>query len=270
MGLPTHLGLRALLALALALSVPVGVALTATPQPIVTTDHGPIYLGTAEGVDGGSVEGYMFVLTAADVRRVERGPQSRSGPSCFAVFAPDTRWRSVEPYEFDASNDQGLDESTLAANFAGDIARWESAAGRDIFGAPTTTADPVTVDRDRPDGRNEVVFGAVEASNVVAVTVLWGRFSGSSDRREITEWDMAFDAEEYDWSLTGAADALDFDSVATHELGHALGLAHPPADCTRETMYEFTEPGTTAARTLEAGDRAGLAALYPNATADES
>lgn len=256
--------------LALVLSAPVGIALTAPAPSVATADHGPIYLGTAEGVDGGIVEGYMFVLAADDVRPVERGSQSRSAASCFALFASDTRWRSVEPYEFDASNDEGLDESTLAANFAGDIARWESAAGRDIFGAATTSDQPVTVDRDGPDGRNEVVFGTVETANVVAVTVLWGRFDGSSDRREITEWDMAFDAEEYDWSLTGAADTLDFDSVATHELGHALGLAHPPADCTQETMYEFTEPGTTEARSLGVGDRAGLAALYQNATADES
>lgn len=53
----------------------------------------------------------------------------------------------------------------------------------------------------------------------------------------------------------------DLESVVTHELGHLLGLgesADPAA-----TMYARTPRGSREARTLDADDRAGIAALYP-------
>ncbi|WP_255149916.1 matrixin family metalloprotease [Halorarius halobius] len=235
-----------------------GGAATAQAPAGALTD-GPVYLGTAAG-ENGPVEGYAFVLTEDELRQVDE--DEAADDDCYELFAAGVRWRTVEPYRFDATNDEGLDATVLASNFAGAIARWERAAGTDILGGPLAPGDDVTVDRDGPDGRNEVVFGSVAAQDAVAVTVIWGEFSGPEERREITEWDMAFDADDYDWSLTGAEGTLDFDSVATHELGHAMGLAHPDPDCTEETMYQFTEPGTTSARSLEDGDRTGIRALY--------
>lgn len=53
----------------------------------------------------------------------------------------------------------------------------------------------------------------------------------------------------------------DVQNTLTHELGHALGLAHNPA-APEAVMYPTALRGETSKRRLAADDRAGLAALY--------
>jgi len=55
---------------------------------------------------------------------------------------------------------------------------------------------------------------------------------------------------------------MDFENIATHELGHAAGMGHPSDSCTEETMYRFADFGEIKKQTLEAGDIAGIKALY--------
>jgi len=55
---------------------------------------------------------------------------------------------------------------------------------------------------------------------------------------------------------------MDFENIATHELGHAIGLGHPSSTCTEETMYAFASLGETKKRDLNAGDVQGIDGLY--------
>ncbi len=55
---------------------------------------------------------------------------------------------------------------------------------------------------------------------------------------------------------------MDYQNIATHEFGHAVGLGHPEDTCTEETMYAFAAFNETKKRTLEAGDIAGVNDLY--------
>ena len=55
---------------------------------------------------------------------------------------------------------------------------------------------------------------------------------------------------------------MDFENIATHELGHAVGLGDLYNDCTEETMYGYASYGETKKRTLEAGDITGIKKLY--------
>ncbi len=71
-----------------------------------------------------------------------------------------------------------------------------------------------------------------------------------------------YDDVDFDWSNTGDPTKMDFENIATHEIGHAMGLSHPSDTCLEETMYAFASEGETKKRTLEAGDIAGINKLY--------
>ena len=76
-----------------------------------------------------------------------------------------------------------------------------------------------------------------------------------------TETDQRF-SDDFTFSNVGAAGAYDFESVATHESGHGIGLGHAGSS-NALTMYPSITAGSTAARTLAKGDVMGLRARYP-------
>ena len=88
----------------------------------------------------------------------------------------------------------------------------------------------------------------------------------NADTGEIYDADLELNASARNLSITDQVSANGFDlaSVVTHEAGHFLGLAH--ATDARSTMFASYKPGTVALRTLTEDDRAGLCAIYPNAT----
>ena len=74
---------------------------------------------------------------------------------------------------------------------------------------------------------------------------------------------MVYDEADFSWSSSGNLSAMDFESIATHELGHAIGLDDLyTAECAEQTMYGYASEGETKKRTLEAGDIKGASELY--------
>jgi hypothetical protein len=66
-------------------------------------------------------------------------------------------------------------------------------------------------------------------------------------------------------SDSGEAGKMDFENIATHELGHSVGLGDLYTDaCSEQTMYGYADNGETKKRTLEAGDIKGVQELYAN------
>ena len=55
---------------------------------------------------------------------------------------------------------------------------------------------------------------------------------------------------------------MDFENIATHELGHSIGMGHPSSECIEETMYAYADFGETKKRTLNTGDIEGISELY--------
>ena len=113
-----------------------------------------------------------------------------------------------------------------------------------------------------PDGVNEVYFADIDESGVIGVTIVWGIFGGRPSGRMLVEWDQVYDDVSFDWSSAGEAGKMDFENIATHELGHTVGMGHPDSSCIEETMYAYASLGETIKRTLNAGDIAGIQALY--------
>ncbi|MCK6529024.1 matrixin family metalloprotease [Myxococcota bacterium] len=99
-----------------------------------------------------------------------------------------------------------------------------------------------------------------EDPEVIAVTAVSHYEDGT-----IVDADIAFNGAHFQWAV-GEPGAIDLQSVATHEIGHLLGLDH--SDAPGATMAAEYVPGETAPRSLTDDDRAGASALYPCPDAD--
>jgi hypothetical protein len=115
------------------------------------------------------------------------------------------------------------------------------------------------------DGTNVVGWGNLGGSTI-GLTYAWAQFTpGNFDSLRFTETDIIFDNSK-PWSAqpSGVADKFDVQDIGTHEAGHTFGLGdlYLSAD-SEETMYGIAEYAEIKKRTLEYGDRAGVASLYP-------
>lgn len=231
------------------------------PKGAIPLADGSYYLGKkTDPTTGKEVDGIAFLHPKKQaVKQQAAKPGGRT--ACYAFIASGLKWKTVEPWLLDGANTQGLTDSYLLSNTSANIAKWETAAGADIFGEGSL-ASGLSADTVQPDGQNEVLFGSIESDGTIAVTIVWGYYNGPAKFREIIEWDQVYDQEDFAWSSTGQASKMDFENISTHEVGHAAGMGHPSASCTEETMYAYATEGETKKRTLNPGDTAGINALY--------
>lgn len=240
-----------------------------------------IFLGEATDPQSGQlVQGYAFVHHGNGAGRTGEakggipgkpgGDPEPEDSSCYGFLSRGAKWRSVENWVVNTSNDDGLPSQSVYDVLDSAVAKWEDAAdgvvgdgvGIDILGNGTITQATLVADETSPDGVNEVYFGAL-GSNTIGVTIIWGSFLGPPKNRELVEWDQVYNQAVYTWSLTGEADKMDFDNIATHEMGHSFGMDDLyTSDCIDQTMYGYADFGETQKRSLEAGDIAGISELY--------
>lgn len=155
----------------------------------------------------------------------------------------------------------GMIDSDVLNTLNTSINTWDSQTSAAVFGSltPNYTANFDST----ADGKDEISFGPYSQPGVIAVTRIWGYFSGSPASRYISEFDLLFNTA-YTW---GNADltstVMDLQNIAIHELGHALGLNDIyTSSCSAVTMYGYSDYGETSKRTLEAPDITGLRTLY--------
>lgn len=238
-------------------------------------DNSPVIsLGTAQDPQSGeTVQGYLFIhyKDGYTHKPGHEGGSTIGASSCYSYLAQGAKWKgTVEGWLMNPANSRGLDPFTVFAVESAGIGKWEDAAdgfvgngiGVDILGNGLMATTTLTADTQAPDGNNEAYFADVSSPGAIAVTIVWGIFSGPPSQRKLVEWDMVFDDLDFDWSLAGESAKMDFDNIATHELGHAVGMGHPSDSCTEETMYRFADFGETKKRDLYTGDIAGINKLY--------
>jgi len=220
------------------------------------------YLGKTKDKGGKEVEGIAFLHPKERAAKGGGKPPGGSTSTCFSLMSSGARWKTIEPYVVDPSTSDPIGASDIPLLIAGCLSSWETASGRPIFG---NEAEEV-VNRSsigQLNNVNEFMFGAIDDPGVIAVTIVWGRFSGPAQFRELVEWDMIFDEIDFTFDdATTDSSAMDFLNIFQHESGHAAGLSHPANTCINETMYAYATEGETKKRDLAAGDIAGIRALY--------
>jgi hypothetical protein len=170
--------------------------------------------------------------------------------ACYKFLKGKAKWRSTESY-YVSSN---VNADAVGAG----VAEWENYGG-EIFGQQISGERPW----DTYDGYNAITYGdfvdecelAGQEPCVIAVTGVW--ILGKS----ILEYDMIFDSD-FAWSNNDSS-AMDWQNIATHELGHSAGMGDLyDGVCSEETMYGYSSEGETKKRDLNTGDIAGIQALY--------
>ena len=236
------------------------------PEHAVNIAPGIYSLGTAIH-DGKEVQG---ILAFHHRLGHDGGPPGSNGDddttnTCFASFTKGATWRATESWILAPTNNAGLTEDFLKSELANNMATWEDPDSDDIqdFDIFGDVTDGIVdgADTISPDGKNEVYFANI-SSGAIAVTITWYETRGPPQNRDIVEWDQIYNDVKFDWSSAGEENKMDFANIATHELGHALGLSHPNETCTLETMYAFAEDAETIKRDLHDGDIAGVNDMY--------
>lgn len=107
-------------------------------------------------------------------------------------------------------------------------------------------------------------------SRALAVTLS----SFNSSNGTITDGDIYFNAQTFNWAVVDSSDKLafiDVQNIATHEIGHVLGLDHSSEsfgesnqELYEATMYYASGSGETSRRTPKSDDMNGILNLYPS------
>jgi len=116
-----------------------------------------------------------------------------------------------------------------------------------------------TRERNSGDGVNLIALGAREnlGTGVLAATFLTSDAAGT-----LTDADIVFGSSvAFSTSSSPDASAYDLEAIATHEIGHFLGLEH--CGLARATMVPYTDRGEIQQRTLHSDDEIGATLLYP-------
>lgn len=219
-------------------------------------------LGTAiDPSTGQLVEGFMITHPRKSNKKpdgVRGGP--RGGTTCYGYLANDAKWRNVENWVVNTGN-TSLDSNFIFTTLASGIQKWEDAASFNILGTGNITTTTLVADESSPDNVNEVYFDELDPGTI-GVTIVWGIFGGKPANRKLVEWDQIYNTY-YTWSESGEAGKMDFESIATHELGHSVGMGDLyDSECSLETMYGYGDFGEIYARDLHDGDIAGVSKLY--------
>lgn len=241
--------------------------------PSQADNSGVISLGTAlDPATGKVVEGVAFIHYKKDfTHKPNHNPPGGNGTSqCFSFLSQGAKWKTIESWLVNPANTRGLASEFVFSNLSSNIAKWEDGADGvlgngvsiDILGNGAVTNDVLVADTVSPDNQNEVFFANISSPGAIAVTIVWGIFSGPPFARELVEWDQVYDDVDFDWSSVGEGGKMDFENIATHEIGHSDGMGHPDDSCTEETMYRFSSFGETKKRDLNTGDIAGINKLY--------
>lgn len=235
------------------------------PKTAVRVSTDVYYLGEFVHKTKGRVKGFVNIYrkqvnsTEADLDQMT----GDAGVGCATFLATGTRWKgNAEPFSLGYFNSFGISPEEMEAAVEGAMCTWQSELNYQVFGSnnPSVLADGP--DGSFPDGKNEIQFGSISDSGILAATTIWGQFDGPVEERYIAETDILFN-ENQKFTLDGTADSYSFKNILTHELGHWTGLGDIYDEtCKEATMYGYASKGETKKVSLLKIDSDAIRELY--------
>jgi hypothetical protein len=200
-------------------------------------------------------------------------------PQLFDLMGKNIKWKSLDlRVVINPTNNDGLSEDFVVSSVIDAAEKWDEASSSNLFttyeisyDAAVDTYDQTVLYNEDPDGDNEVVFGDIPEPGAIAVCIVWYINVGAPSQRGIVEFDIIFDDADFNWGYAGETNenavgdvsVMDLQNIATHELGHSLGLADLYfSEASEQTMFGIGAYGETKKRTLNEGDVEGIKTLY--------
>jgi Matrixin/IPT/TIG domain len=161
----------------------------------------------------------------------------------------------------DGSDD--IPDGSHTTAIRGAIAAWNAVGGS--AARLVENSDPAQRARSdwQADGLHLVLFDEDDLSGyfpdgcgIVALTPTW--FSGGGS---IVDSDVLFNGKGFQFTTSGAPGRFDVQDVATHELGHLLGLDH--SGWAGASMYPYVDPTILLHRSLSQDELHGMRQCYP-------
>jgi len=204
----------------------------------------------------------MQAAIAAEIRQIE-APNARGG----TTYAVSSRWTPVFPQgtwplaslpvqlyvALPKSRDLGDDEDAEIEVAARAWNRVSCTSFRAEV-AGTTSGPPAD------DGTSGVYFEDTTWPSELTPGAIATTLVRVDAQGHIYDADILVNGADHVFSLDGHGTTIDFRSIATHEIGHVLGLGE--SNDPRATMYTSYAPGV-AWRSLEQDDEDGACTLYP-------
>ena len=223
---------------------------------IVVTLVSGVCLVSAVPTDKDNLEKVTFIhYKDGKVKAVD--PKARPGTTnCYKLMG--VKWPSTNPFINYVINPEnsGLNTNFVTSAISTSAETWDSATSKELFS--NTYSIDSKAQYGVQDYENAIAFGDYSNGNVIAVTSVWYTRIG----KQIVEFDMLFNTDFAWGDATVDETKMDLQNIATHELGHSVGLADLYNACTQETMFGYSDYGETIKRDLNSGDIAGLQKIY--------
>lgn len=229
------------------------------PSHAVEVAPGLFKVGESVDKHGKIIEDYLFVHYA--ISKSKKAKVIRED-SCYGFIVRGMELSSDHnKYYINPANPQGLGDEFIIPTVNTAISEWEKSenGGYDIFGDYLGRTESGFV----MDTKNTLSFGDYSTPGVIAVCRISGYFHAHPKLRKIIEFDVMFDTD-FKWGDGEVnSNLMDLQNIATHELGHALGLGDLyNSACSTQTMYGYSYVGDIEKRSLGKGDIAGIKVLY--------
>jgi len=205
--------------------------------------------------DGWLVERVDFIHYANGVTKPAKPSKE---PVCYKLMG--VKWLDTPVNYVINPNYPGMNDNDITTAISASAETWDAVTeATNLFGsyAVDNSAQFLT----KTDGKNALVFGDYPNDGVIAVARVWYTRVGKT--KKIVEFDIEFDTD-FTWGdATVDPSKMDLQNIATHELGHAIGLSDIyTTACSEVTMYGYSSEGDTEKRSLEQPDITGLQKLY--------